>query len=183
MAEPKSKGPTLDQLKDGRFNTEPKAKGKTPGWTFNSRYLMCHLIYNVLQQKFPPRTPKDKLPSIDADALSTMEHPIPHALLKLRSDVKTLQSIQNAAKFIRPAEAFGVTPDQSPSRAIIRYATLGYDNVERVFTLPDLSIPLNVDKRARNAFITPITQTTLGDAVQHDPRNAALLEALLQPAS
>lgn len=168
--------PSLEDLKDGRFNKEPKK------WTLNSRFLMVHMFFNVIGEK-APRTQKGKLPSIDADALEKMGSPLAQALVAYRSDAKTLGSLQSATAFIRPQSDFnGGLVSPTGEKAIIRYSPLGYDNIERVFSVKDVSIPLNVDKRGRNAFITPPATKPTAEVLQADPRNQDYLVALLQPA-
>lgn len=158
-----------------RFQKEPMKKGK-PDWSLNSRYLLCHLFFNVLKEQQPRNVPKGKLPSVDAEALEKMKTPIAQKLVQYRSNDKTLKSIQNAQSFIYPGEAFGHT-DGLP-RALLRFNVIGFDNVERIFSVAERSIPINVDKRARNAFVTPTEQVDTATVIA-DPRNASLLAQVL----
>lgn len=157
-----------------RFAKEPMKKGK-PDWSLNSRYLLCHLFFNILKEATPRNVPKGKLPSVDAEALEKMSTPIAAKLVQYRSNDKTLKSIQNAQTHVFPATAFGKTDGQD--RAILRFNIIGFDNVERIFSVADRSIPINVDKRARNAFIT--TPDTVDTAtVLANPKNKALFDAI-----
>lgn len=176
----------LDALK-GKYPTEPIKRKRvaksgggfelvpTPDWTLNSRMLLVHLFFNVLGEKAPRNVPKGKLPSIDAEALEAMNTPIAAKLSAYRSMDKTLKSIENATSFVYPAAAFGQPGHEE--RALLRFNPLGYDNVERVFSVAGRSIPINVDKRARNAFTVP-TQTVSTADVMANPKNAALLAPL-----
>ena len=155
-----------------RFAKEPIKKGK-PDWSLNSRYLLCHLFFNVLKEQQPRNVPKGKLPSVDAEALDKMNTPIAAKLVQYRSNDKTLKSIQNAQSFVYPGAAFGHTDGQA--RALLRFNVISFDNVERIFSVAERSIPINVDKRARNAFVTPTEQIS-SEKVAVDPRNVAILE-------
>lgn len=158
-----------------RFQKEPMKKGK-PDWSLNSRYLLCHLFFNVLKEQQPRNVPKGKLPSVDAEALEKMHTPIAPKLVQYRSNDKTLKSIQNAQSFVYAGAAFGHTDGQA--RALLRFNVIGFDNVERIFSVAERSIPINVDKRARDAFVTP-TERVDTATVTADPRNAALLAQVL----
>lgn len=164
----------LDALKV-RFQQEPMKKGK-PDWSLNSRYLLCHLFFNILRESVPKGVAKGKLPSIDAEALEKMSTPIAPKLVQYRSNDKTLKSIQNAQAHVFPGADFGHTDGQP--RALLRFNVIGYDNVERIFSVAERSIPINVDKRARNAFVTSEAQIATTDVLA-DPRNKAIFDAIL----
>jgi hypothetical protein len=57
----------------------------------------------------------------------------------------------------------------------MRFNVLGYDNVERIFAQEAESVPLNVDKGVRCAFITP--PTTI-DETELPASTRSLLEQL-----
>lgn len=156
--------PTLTDLADGRYATEPLKKGKS-NWTLNSRYIIIHLFYNVLGEKAPRNLPKGKLPSVDAASLEKMSTPIALRLTRHRSAVKAVQSIQNALTFVKPQNLFAAAPVQSPTGdcAVVRFNTVGYDNIERVFSMAKRSIPLNLDKAGRAAFVVPTPNLALAD--------------------
>lgn len=151
---------TLEDL-EGLFEKEPiknkkvvgtKTKIKVIDWNLNSRNLMINLFFNVLKEKF--RAVKGKLPSIDAETLSKMNSPIAAGLIKYRSNKKTLDSFKNVDKYLYPSEIYKCG-DISCNKANIKYNVLSFDNVERIFTVAGQSIPINADKRVRNAFIVP----------------------------
>jgi len=178
------KGPTLEDLNDGRFNTEPmknkrhnnpdfdssKKSSKdnpkfltvpTVNWTVQSRYLLIHLFYNVLAEK--ARSRGDKLPSIDESTINTFKSPealkIGQMLVNYRKDAKILTSLQNAMTHVRDDSQFIGDPSPTGKKAIVTFQPHGYDNVERIFTRSGESIPINADKRVRYAFVT--TEPTL----------------------
>lgn len=157
-----------------RFQKEPMKKGK-PDWSLNSRYLLSHLFFNVLKEQQPRNVPKGKLPSVDAEALEKMHTPIAPKLVQYRSNDKTLKSIQNAQSFVYPGAAFGHTDGQA--RALLRFNVISFDNVERIFSVAERSIPINVDRRARNAFVVP-TETVDTEVVMQDERNAEILRKI-----
>lgn len=139
-----------------KFEKEPMKKGK-PDWNSNSRHLLVHLFFNIFGEKAKmSRQDPTKLPSLDAKAMEKLKTPEGRSLGKkithLRSLTRSLDSFLNAMKFIFPASAFGV--EDSHEHALISYRTMGADCVERVFTKSEESIPLNLDKSARNAFVT-----------------------------
>lgn len=154
---------TLEDLKE-LFKEEPfknkrvagqKEKVRVIDWNLDSRNLMINLFFNVLKEKH--HTAKDKLPKIDAMALSKMTHPIAGELIKFRSNKKTLDSFKNVSSYINSSENYiNETDVITPvDKATLLFNVLGYDNVERIFTVAAKSIPINTDKRARNAFIVP----------------------------
>ena len=173
--------PTLMDLADGRFDTEPRKNtrggGSKPNWTLNSRYLLLHLFYNVLEQK-RGRTKKGALPKLGANELGRMTHPLAANIVEYRSRAKTLGSLKNAQTYQRPARSF-TEPTGTPTRAVIKYNTVGYDNVERIFTQAGESIPLNLDKRGRRAFVVPPTKVPATEI----PRDSLDLLGIDQPPS
>jgi hypothetical protein len=172
--------PSLDDLNDGRYLKEPKSTPKKRGWTLNSRYIVIHYFFNVLGEKRPRNLKKGTLPSIDAAALEKMANPVAGRLLEWRSALKAMQSIQNALTFVKSENAFAQGGPISPSgaKAVFRFVTTAHDNVERVFTQAKRSIPLNLDKSGRKAFIVPAYKVPTA-AVTADPANAALVAHLL----
>ena len=140
-----SKEPVKNKKMDG-------VKKQIPNWNLNSRNLMINLFFNVLKEKHSKT--KDKLPSINADALSKMKNPIAGELITFRSNKKTLDSFKNVSSYIYDPDIYydGGTPCK---KANIKFNVLGYDNIERIFSVAGESIPINTDKRARKAFITP----------------------------
>ena len=168
--------PTLTDLADGRYATEPLKRGK-PNWTLNSRYIIIHLFYNVLGEKAPRNLPKGKLPSVDAASLEKMSVPIALRLIKQRSAVKALQSIANALTFVKPQQLFAPgLASPTEQKAVVRFNTVGYDNIERVFSMAKRSIPLNLDKAGRRAFVTPAS--TFAAEQITDPATRGLLASL-----
>lgn len=159
-----------------KYATEPK---KATDVSLNGRHLMCHYFFNVLGEAVPRNTPKDKLPSIDAAALGKMRNTFAPRLARWRSVTKAMQSLRNAASFVLPETEFAADDLQSPTgqRAVFQFQTVGFDNVERAFTLPERSIPLNLDKSGRAAFITPTA--TLDPATLPNPHTRELLAQLL----
>lgn len=168
---------TLEDLKE-EFKTEPvknkKVKGtkekiKVIDWNLNSRNLMINLFFNIFGEKH--RTAKGKLPTIDATALGKMNNTIAADLITYRSNKKTLDSFKNVSSYINPGSLYreevynGVIVN--PDKATIIFNVLGFDNIERIFTAADRSIPINVDKRARKAFVVPnwgrLSAKDLGD--------------------
>lgn len=152
---------TLKDL-ENQFKIEPKKNKKVNGvknivsdWDLNSRHLMLHLFYNVLKEKH--HTAKDKLPSLDAEALEKMNTPLAEKLIKYRSNKKTLDSFKNTEKYIYNAKCFNEhkSKEEVGYKAKIKYNIIGYDNIERIFPIAGESIPLNMDKRVREAFIVP----------------------------
>ena len=148
----------LEDLKE-QFKKEPKKNKKIKGskekieiidWNLNSRNLMINLFFNVLKEKH--RTAKDKLPSIDADALSKMKNSIAGELIAFRSNTKTLQSLKNVDSYIYAPEVY-FDKNIPYDKANINYNILGYDNIERIFPVAGKSVPINADKRARLAFV------------------------------
>lgn len=149
---------TLKELKE-KFKKEPiknkrvgKQKVKVQDWNLNSRNLMVNLFFNVLKEK--GLSIKGKLPSIDAEALSKMKHPLAVKLITFRSNTKTLDSFKNVNSYIHPPNLF-LTEGPSCVKAVVIFNVLGYDNIERIFAAANKSIPINIDKRARKAFIVP----------------------------
>lgn len=155
---------TLEDLKE-EFKEEPfknkkvagsKEKVKVTDWNLDSRNLMINLFFNVLGEKH--RTAKDKLPSIDANALGKMDNSIAGDLITFRSNKKTLDSFKNVNSFIKASlyreEVYrGIIV--SVDKATVIFNVLGFDNIERIFTAAKRSVPINMDKRARKAFKVP----------------------------
>lgn len=149
---------TLEDLKE-KFKNEPiknkkvdKKKVQVVAWNLDSRNLMINLFFNVLKEK--GRSIKGKLPSIKADSLAKMKHPIAAQLITFRSNTKTLDSFKNVSSYIHNPKYF-LTEGPSCDKAVVIFNVLGYDNIERIFTAAGRSVPINTDKRARKAFVTP----------------------------
>lgn len=174
---------TLTDFADGRFTKMPTKRKRLPNrqtvtvldWSLNSRYLMAHLFFNVLGESIPKGLPKGKLPSMDADALEKMRNPIAHSLIEFRSAEKTLKSLEGVQKFIFSSPVFRHPGDLS--RALLRFNIIGYDNVERIFSVSENSIPINVDKRVRKAFIPPL-RSVLTQDILSNPDNVALFNSI-----
>jgi hypothetical protein len=161
-----------------KFSTPPKMTKKGDGVSLNSRHLMIHYFFNVLGETVPRNTPKDKLPSIDAAALGKMRNPFAPRLARWRSVKKAMESLVNAASFVLPEDQFAKDNLTSPTgeRAVFQFQVVGFDNVERAFTLSERSIPLNIDKAGRAAFITPAP--SLDISAIKNPRTQQVLQAL-----
>lgn len=180
MAEPV----TLESLKD-KFKTAPKPKDVS----LNARYLMVHLLYNVFGQKVPRNLKKGKLPSTDADSLDQMDHPFCSRLKRWRSVSRSISSLQSAARLVRKATDFNPDAPEGEERAPMVFTCVGYDNIERAFTQPGVSIPINLDKKGRHAFVTPPATRQLASAIHsnpdclahEDPALNALLKQLAVP--
>lgn len=165
----------IQDLNDGRFSSEPirrrrienpdfdPSKKSTPSnpkflfvmtraWSVSSRYLLIHLLTNVLGQKL--KGTKGKLPSIDEEALSKCTHPIAKLIVEYRSKLKTAQSISSALKYVFPNESFIGEPSHTGFKVQMEWQAQGYDCVERIFATSD-SLPLNTDKRVRNCLVCP----------------------------
>lgn len=150
--------PTLEELNDGRYAKEPTKRKRAagggfeivPDWSFGSRHLLAHIIFNVLGYKVPKNTPKGKLPSLDKTAMDKLGVPIGMRISDLRSFKRSVDSFKNAISFCQSFRKNG------PIRAPFLFNSLGYDNIERIFSESERSIPLNLDKAARKAFVTPV---------------------------
>ncbi len=178
-AKKKAKVKTLYDLRDGRFDFEPLKRKRianfdfdtskkvskdnpkmwykvVPDWTLNSRHLLKHIFYNIMGEK---TTIKSKLPSIDAQTMRKYKSieaiTLGKAIAKYRSVSKTLASLKLCLSFVRPATQFDSQADKNENRGIIQYNSIGYGCIERLFTRPKESIPINADKRVRKAFIVP----------------------------
>jgi hypothetical protein len=158
---------TLKDLED-QFKNEPKknkkingVKNLVPDWNLNSRHLMIHLFFNILKENH--HTAKDTLPSIDAEALEKMNTPIAGKLIEYRSNKKTLDSFKNTNTYIYDAKCFNKfdSEEEIGQKANIKYNIIGYDNIERIFPVAGESVPLNMDKRIREAFVVPFWNTIL----------------------
>lgn len=156
---------TIEDLKE-EFKIEPvknrkvagsKGKVKVSDWNLDSRNLMINLFFNILGEKY--RTAKGKLPSIDAKALGKMDNPIAGDLITYRSNKKTLDSFKNVNSFINEASLYQEEIHRgviiAADKATVVFNVLGFDNIERIFTVAKKSIPINIDKRARKAFKVP----------------------------
>lgn len=178
MARTPAASPTLADLADGRFAREPMKRRRQPDgslrpepdWSLASRYLMTHLFFNVLREDIPRNQKKGTLPSLDAEALERMRSPLAAALVTLRQEQRTLASYRNADDFV------SVHLPDTPPRAHFAFNVLGFDGVERIFTRPGESLPLNLDKGARRAFITPLDTVARSDL---DADTLALLDTVL----
>lgn len=139
--------PTMEELLV-KMLTEPKS------WTLNSRYVMIALFYGVLKEKYQKK--KDALPSIDAAALDKMNNPIAEELKEIRSMNRTLASLNNVSNYLHWGHCFDIF-EGNPDEVCGQFAfTVTYDNVERIFSDKERSIPLNVDKDlGRKSFIAP----------------------------
>lgn len=154
------KQPTLEELKDGRFATEPMKGKKNPkiDWTPNSRHLLIHTFFNVLGEPLPRNASKTKLPSLDADRMRQMSTDkgleLGARISKWRSEDRSISSIQGAIKFCHPDSEWDLdqTSNGTGHRALIQYETMKFDCVERIYARSKQSVPLNIDKRARNSF-------------------------------
>lgn len=166
--------PSLADL-PAKFTTKPKPKS----FSLNSRYLMIHYLFNVLGEAVPRNLRKGMLPKIDAASLEKMKNPFAPRLLAWRSKTKAVQSLQGALGFVKSSDTFAPSPFRTAgqTKGVFRFLGTGYDNVERIFTMPKRSIPLNLDKSGRAAFVVP--STTIAEAeVAADPRNLDLLAYL-----
>lgn len=175
MAEEKAK-PTLESLA-AKYATRPKEteiKKMTP----NSRYVLIHYLFNVLKLPVPRNLKKGELPSTDAANMERQSHPFAARLTQWRSMGRALQSIQGALGFCKPQEVFaGDLASPTGQKAVFWFNIVGHDNIERCFTLAKRSIPINLHKPGRKAFITP--EATLDrDVAIKAPGNAELLAAL-----
>ena len=171
-----TKAPKIETLQDiadsHKFDTEPikmkkvgSAKVKVADWTLNSRHLLMHLFYNVLGFKAKGRG--DKLPSIDEEALMSTKHPLAEKLIRYRKLNRICDSLKNASQFVRPGTEFDNSMIDAPNKAVMQFNPATYDNVERIFTVAEKSIPINADKRVRNTFIVP-TDTVSADELDAD---------------
>lgn len=165
---------TLADLKE-LFIEEPKKNKKIDGikqqvidWNLNSRHLMINLFFNVFKEKH--RIIKGKLPSIDAEALSKMKNSISGDLITYRSNKKTLDSFKNVDSYIHCADVF-FDDDSVRKKATVKFNVLGFDNVERIFSVAGQSVPINTDKRARCAFIVPYWSTISENVLDEDTKN------------
>ena len=149
-----------DLAESHKFDTEPvktkkfgSSKVKVADWTLNSRHLLIHLFYNVLGNK-PSKKDDTKLPSIDEENLLRMNSPLAEKLIKYRKTQRILDSLLNASQFVKDGREF---PESIPSeyKAVMQFSPSTYDNVERIFTVAEGSIPINADKRVRNALTVP----------------------------
>ena len=150
------KSVTLADLNNGRFDKEPLS------WSLNPGYLSIHLFYNVLKER-APRKKGGKLPSVDADSLGKMKHPIADRMLEYRSEGKVLQSFQNSVKFVHPAALFSKSFIFSEMKVVFKFLVTSHDNVERIFAAAKESIPLTLDKGARCAFKVPESTVDEGE--------------------
>lgn len=165
--------PALESLKK-EFEFEPKSSKGVQKWGLGSRKLIIHLFANILGEKF--RMPKDdKLPSCDAKTMDKFKGSVAFELgariSAHRSAERSLSSFKNATKFIYPA-ANGLC-----HKALIGYRPLGFDNVERIFTKAEESIPLNLDKQARKAFLSSVHRIAKEEILAAIPNFADYLPA------
>lgn len=153
-----AKSPTLEELNDGRFEMEPKK------WTPNSRHLFINMFFNLMGEKKPRAKKGGGLPSIDASTLENMSTPIAAQLIEFRQISKTLTSVKGALQYIFPEGHF-VPSHTSPTgqKALIAYNTMGFDSIERIYTVEKKSLPLNVDKKVRNAFVSTEPSIPVGE--------------------
>lgn len=155
---------------------EAELKKVTP----NSRYLLLHYLYNVLKLPTARNQKKDTLPSTDAATMERFDHPFPGRITRWRSNSRALKSVQGALKFCFPAERFaGAVPSPTGEKAVFWFAAIGYDNIERSFPMSEKSIPINLHKPGRAAFITPAPSEPTADILAADPGNEDLLLALI----
>ena len=160
MAETKTIKNLKDLAESHKFDTEPfkmkklgSRKVKVADWTLNSRHLLIHLFYNVLGNK-PSRKDDSKLPSIDEESLLKMNSPLAEKLIKYRKTQRILDSLTNASQFVKDGRDFPPSLE-SEYKAVMQFSPSTYDNVERIFTVAEGSIPINADKRVRNALTVP----------------------------
>ena len=125
----------------GPFKQEPFSGVKNPkvAWSLNSRKLMVYLFFTILGEE-KESYGKDWNPSVDKHALAQMKSPIAPRLIRYRSDTWTLRSLKTASKFIKNGVATIIW--NSPTKG-----------VERIFTTPEKSLPLNCSKVVRNFFV------------------------------
>lgn len=155
------KSKTLEDLKE-MFVKEPTKKKKVGSerkevvnWNLDSRNLMINLFFNVLGEK-GKRTAKGKLPSIKAEVLENMKHPIAMEIVKFRSDTKTLQSFLNVSSYLTSSKFFLEKGEKSScEKGVIKFNVLGFDNIERIYPVAAESVPISVKKEVRKAFIVP----------------------------
>lgn len=157
----------LEQIAS-KFVTEPKNRKGEPTWKITGRHILLHLFINVLGEKVKIPRGKD-LPSLDADAMEKFKGPVARTLGKMisdyRSEERTISSTKGALEFIAPHDDFSQA--QGPyERAEFCYRTMGFDAVERVFAKAAGSIPLNIDKGARKAFITGPRTLSLAQLIE-----------------
>jgi hypothetical protein len=154
---------------------KPPLKKKVLDISLNGGHLLLHLFYNHFEETFPRNVKADKLPSADAEALGKMNNPIASRIVTYRSNAKTLGSLRNATTHISPATTFGV--NEAQPRARLLFNVISFDNVERIFSQAEQSVPINMDKRGRRAFIVP-SATVPTEEVLSNPLNAAIFEGV-----
>ncbi len=176
----------LETLKT-KFKTMPTKRVRNaqgvmqtiPNISITSTHLLAHLFFNILKEK-PGRVGKSGIPSLDAQTLSDFQSPLAAKIVEFRSLERTLSSFKNAQAYVKPYKAFKILhPEGSPEidlespRGLVFFNPIAYDNVERIFSVAEQSIPLNVDKQARNAFEVPAAQVGIEEI--SDPLTFTLL--------
>ena len=171
-----------DLAESHKFDTEPvktkkvgSKKVKVADWTLNSRHLLIHLFYNVLGNK-PSKKDDTKLPSIDEENLVKMNSPLAQKLIKYRKTQRILDSLQNASQFVKNGDEFPKDSIPSLYKAVMQFSPSTYDNVERIFTVAEGSIPINADKRVRNALTVP--SETIDESQILSPSSLSILKQL-----
>lgn len=143
-----------------KFAVEPKMKRNGEyGWSILSSQLLGHLFFNVFGEKVPKKNVSEqKLPSMDSKATAKfkMEDSIvlAQAITEYRSNSRQLSSFENALE-----QTYEIKGQDNYATAFINLKAVEQDNVERIFTRAGESIPLNMDKVARNAFRASIEPT------------------------
>lgn len=129
------------------------------GWSVLSSQLLGHVFFNVHGEKVPKKNVSEqKLPSMDAKSTAKFKMDgsivLAQAITDFRSKGRQLSSFENALE-----QTYEIKGQDNFATAFINLKGMEQDNVERIFTRAGESIPLNMDKVARNAFKAEIEAT------------------------
>lgn len=160
-----------------KYAAEPKPKRTgEPNWTILSSHLLGHVFFNIFGEKVAKKNQVEgKLPSMDAKAVAKFKSPgataLATAITEYRSKSRQHSSFENAL-----TQLYEIPNQKNFAKGFINLKGIEQDNVERIFTRAEESIPLNMDKVARNAFKATSEETLdLREFIGADPANITQL--------